>query len=74
MKYNIKKEKLQHNTERLQSLIIDLPTNNIRLNKSNQEKGGSTWLSTILLKEEGCSLGSREDAIWMAIIALTKFV
>ena len=60
MKYNIKKEKLQHNTERLQSLIIDLPTNNIRLNKINQEKGGSTWLPTILLKEEGYSLSKQE--------------
>ena len=35
LKYNIKKEKLQRNTERLQSLIIDLPTNKIRLNKIN---------------------------------------
>ena len=56
LKYNIKKEKLQRNTERLQSLIIDLPTNKIRLNKINQEKGASTWLSTRSLTEEGYSL------------------
>ena len=60
MKYNIKKEKLQRNTERLQSLIIDLPTNKIRLNKINQEKGASTWLSTLPLKEEGYSLLKQE--------------
>ena len=59
-KYNIKKEKLQRNTERLQSLIIDLPTNKIRLNKINQEKGASTWLSTLPLKEEGYSLLKQE--------------
>ena len=60
LKYNIKKEKLQRNTERLQSLIIDLPTNKIRLNKINQEKGASTWLSTLPLKEEGYSLSKQE--------------
>ena len=60
LKYNIKKEKLQRNTERLQSLIIDLPTNKIRLNKINQEKGASTWLSTLPLKEEGNSLSKQE--------------
>ena len=60
MKYNIKEEKLQRNTERLQSLIIELPTNKIRLNKINQEKGASTWLSTLPLKEEGCSLLKEE--------------
>ena len=42
LKYNIQKERLQRNTERLQSLIIDLPTNKIRLNKINQKKGAST--------------------------------
>ena len=55
-KYNIKKEKLQNNTEKLQSLIVDLPTNKIRLNKINREKGASTWLSTRSLTEEGYSL------------------
>ena len=55
LKYNIKKEKLQLNTERLQSLIIDLPTKNIRLNKINQVKGASTWILTLPLKEERCS-------------------
>ena len=62
LKYNIKKEKLQRNTESLQSLIIDLPTKKIRLNKVNQEKGASTctWLSTQPLKEEGYSLSKQE--------------
>ena len=55
LRYNIKKKKLQLNTERLQSLIIDLPTKNIRLNKINQVKGASTWILTLPLKEEGCS-------------------
>ena len=59
-KYNIKKEKSQRNIERLQSLIIDLPTNKIRLNKINQEKGASTWLSTLPLKAEGYSLSKQE--------------
>ena len=48
------------NTERLQSLIIDLPTNKIRLNEINQEKGASTWLSTLSLKEEGYSVSKQE--------------
>ena len=47
LKNNIKKEKLQRNTERLWSLIIDLPINEIRLNEINQEKGASTSLSTL---------------------------
>ena len=42
LKNNIKKEKLHRNTERLQSLIIDIPTNKILLNKINQEKAAST--------------------------------
>ena len=42
LKNNIKKEKLHRNTERLQSLIIDLPTNKILLNEINQEKAAST--------------------------------
>ena len=33
LKYNIKKEKLQRNTEKLQCLIVDLPTNKICFNK-----------------------------------------
>ena len=48
------------NTERLQSLIIDLPTNKIRLNEISQEKGASTQLSTLSLKEEGYSLSKQE--------------
>ena len=51
---------MQHNIERLQSLIIDLPPNKIRLNKINQEKGASTWLSTLPLKDEGYSLSKQE--------------
>ena len=42
LKNNIKKEKLHRNTERLQSLIIDIPTNKILLNEINQEKAAST--------------------------------
>ena len=42
LKNNIKKEKLHRNTERLQSLIIDIPTNKILLNEINQEKTAST--------------------------------
>ena len=42
LKNNIKKEKLHRNTERLQSLIIDVPTNKILLNEINQEKVAST--------------------------------
>ena len=53
LKNNIKKENLQNNIERPQTLIIDLPTNNIRLNDINQEKGASAWLLTQSLKEEG---------------------
>ena len=59
-KNNIKKEKLRRNTKRLQSLIIDLPPNKIRLYKINQEKGAHTWLSTLTLKEEGYSLSKQE--------------
>ena len=44
---NIKKEKLQRNAERLQSLVIDLPINKIRLNEINQEK-----VASILQTEE----------------------
>ena len=44
LKNNIKKEKLHRNTERLQSLIIDVPTNKILLNEINQEKVASTEL------------------------------
>ena len=51
LKNNFKKEKLQRNTERLRSLIIHLPTDKIRLNKINQGKGASTYLSTLPLKE-----------------------
>ena len=42
LKNNIKKEKLHRNTERLQSLIIDVTTNKILLNEINQEKAAST--------------------------------
>ena len=42
LKNNIKKEKLHRNTERLQGLIIDIPTNKILLNEINQEKAAST--------------------------------
>ena len=42
LKNNIKKEKLHRNTERLQSLIIDISTNKILLNEINQEKAAST--------------------------------
>ena len=42
LNYDIKKEKLQRNKKRLQSLIIDLPTNKIHLNKINQVKSAST--------------------------------
>ena len=51
---------MQQNIERLQSLIIDLPPNKIRLNKINQEKGASRWLSTLPLKDEGYSLSKQE--------------
>ena len=60
LKYNIKKEILQRNTERFQSMITDLPTNKIRLNKINQEICASTWLSMLPLKEEGYSLSKQE--------------
>ena len=60
LKYNIKEEKMQRNTEMLQSLIINLPTNKICLNKINQEKGASIWLSTLPLKENGYSLSKQE--------------
>ena len=53
LKNNIKKENLQNNIERPQTLIIDLPTNNIRLNEINQEKGAPTWLLTQSLKKDG---------------------
>ena len=53
LKNNIKKEKLQNNIEKLQTLIIDLPNNNIRLNEISLEKGASTWLLTQSLKEGG---------------------
>ena len=43
LKNNIKKEKLHRNTEKLQSLIIDIPTNKILLNEINQEKAASTY-------------------------------
>ena len=56
----IEKEKMLRNTERLQSLIIDLATNKIRLNKINQEKGASTRLLTLPLKEERYSLSKQE--------------
>ena len=46
LKNNIKKEKLQNNIEKIQTLIIDLPNNNIRLNEISHEKGASTWLLT----------------------------
>ena len=42
LKNNIKKEKLHCNTERLQSFIIDIPTNKILLSEINQEKAAST--------------------------------
>ena len=60
LKYNFKKEKLQRNTERLRSLIKYLPTDKIRLNKINQGKGASTYLSTLPLKEEGHNLSKQE--------------
>ena len=56
LKNNIKKEKMQRNTDGLHSLIIDLPSNNIPLNEINQEKRASTRLSTLPLKREGYSL------------------
>ena len=56
LKNNIKKEKLQNNIEKLQTLIIDLPNNNIRLNEISLEKGASTWLLTQSLKEDGQNL------------------
>ena len=55
-KYNVKKEILQRNTKRLQSLSI----NKTCLSKIKQKKGASTWLSTLPLKEEGYSLSKQE--------------
>ena len=55
-KYNVKKEKLQRNTKRLQSLSI----NKTCLSKIKQKKGASTWLSTLPLKEEGYNLLKQE--------------
>ena len=63
LKINIKTEKSQQRKkERLQSLIIDLSTNKIRLNKINQVKAASTWLWTLLVKEEWYSL--LEEEFW----------
>ena len=50
LKNNIKKEKLQQNSERPQTLIIHLPTNKIRLNEINQEKGASPSIKPTLTR------------------------
>ena len=42
------------------SKFDNLPTNKIRLNKINQEKGASTWLSTLPLEEKWYSLSKEE--------------
>ena len=59
LKYNIKK--VNCNVIQSTSMFDNrLSTNKIRLNKINQEKGASTWLSTLPLKEEGYSLSKQE--------------
>ena len=60
-KYNINRVELAKlKNDRLQTLIIDSPTNKIRLNNIKQEKGTSTWIWTQSLKEEGHSLPKKE--------------
>ena len=62
--------------KKLLSLIIDLPTNKIRLNKINQGCIYAAINSTTKRRRiqfiETRRLGSSEDTIWMAIITLTQ--
>ena len=52
LKTNIKLEKLQQNTQKLNVIQCSLSDENLKVNNTHQEKGASIWLLTLPLKDE----------------------
>ena len=56
MKNKIKQIKLQDHQDKLSKLQNNLSDNQPRLIELNQEQGGSSWLTTLLITDEGYNL------------------
>ena len=60
LKTNIRLEKLQQNTQKLNVIRCSLSEEKLKLNDIHQVKGASIWLSTLPLKDEGYCLNKQE--------------
>ena len=56
IKNKIKQIKLQDHQDKLSKLQNNLSDNQPRLIELNQEQGGSSWLTTLLITDEGYNL------------------
>ena len=66
MKNKIKQIKLQDHQDKLSKLQNNLSDNQPRLIELNQEQGGSSWLTTLLITDEGYNLTKQlfSNLIW----------
>ena len=66
IKNKIKQIKLQDHQDKLSKLQNNLSDNQPRLIELNQEQGGSSWLTTLLITDEGSNLTKQlfSNLIW----------
>ena len=66
IKNKIKQIKLQDHQDKLSKLQNNLIDNQPRLIELNQEQGGSSWLTTLLITDEGYNLTKQlfSNLIW----------
>ena len=66
IKNKIKQIKLQDHQDKLSKLQNNLSDNQPRLIELNQEQGGSSWLTTLLITDEGYNLTKQlfSNLIW----------
>ena len=66
IKNKIKQIKLQDHQDKLSKLQNNLSDNQPRLIELNQEQGGSSWLTTLLITDEGHNLTKQlfSNLIW----------
>ena len=66
IKNKIKQIKLQDHQDKLSKLQNSLSDNQPRLIELNQEQGGSSWLTTLLITDEGYNLTKQlfSNLIW----------
>ena len=66
IKNKIKQIKLQDHQYKLSKLQNNLSDNQPRLIELNQEQGGSSWLTTLLITDEGYNLTKQlfSNLIW----------